>query len=175
VNIVGDEQADRRVHGGPDKAVYAYAVEDTRWWERALSKVLGPGAFGENLTLAGVNVTEAIIGERWEIGSALFEVAQPRVPCWKLGARMGDPDFPRIFAEAGRPGAYLRIVREGEIGAGDNVSILYRPAHGVTIGKVAHIYHNDDSEAHFLLSIKELAEQWHAWAKRKLIHADKER
>jgi MOSC domain-containing protein YiiM len=132
VNLSGDDQADRSVHGGPDKAVYAYAAEDTEWWEAELGEPLGPGAFGENLTVRGLPVSGAVIGERWAVGSALLEVAQPRLPCFKLGLRMGDPRFPKRFAAAGRPGAYLRVVREGDIGAGDSIEVVGRPAHGVT-------------------------------------------
>jgi MOSC domain-containing protein YiiM len=87
-NLAGDEQADPRFHGGADKAVYAYAREDYDWWEQELGRGLADATFGENLTLAGVAVTDAIVGERWRIGSALLEVTGPRTPCWKLGARM---------------------------------------------------------------------------------------
>ncbi len=139
VNVEGDEQADQSVHGGPDKAVYAYAVEDTRAWEATLHRDLGPGAFGENLTVSGVDVSGALIGDRWRIGTTLLEVVQPRLPCLKLGLRMGDPSFVRRFARASRPGAYLRIVEEGELGAGDAVEIdeAARPRHGVTVRLVA--------------------------------------
>lgn len=137
VNLDGDDQADRTVHGGPDKAVYAYGAEDTRWWADELGATLGPGAFGENLTVSGIPVSEAVIGERWEVGSALLEVAQPRLPCFKLGIRFGDPTFLRRFALAGRPGAYLRVIREGDIGAGDDVAVVSQPAHGITSAFVA--------------------------------------
>jgi MOSC domain-containing protein YiiM len=136
VNLDGDDQADRRVHGGPDKAVYAYASEDTAWWEAQLERPLGPAAFGENLTLAGVEVTEAVIGEIWRVGSAELQVCQPRLPCYKLGLKFGDPQMLKWFAQAARPGAYLRILEEGEIGAGDEIQIGERPAHGVTIATV---------------------------------------
>jgi MOSC domain-containing protein YiiM len=82
VNLRGDDQADRTVHGGPDKAVYAYALEDTAWWETQLDRSLGPGAFGENLSVRGLPVSEAVIGEQWAIGTSLLEVAQPRLPCF---------------------------------------------------------------------------------------------
>src|SRR5215210_1728610 len=124
INVEGDEQADRRVHGGPDKAVYAYAAEDTAWWARELGRELGPGAFGENLTVEGVDVTGAVIGERWRVGSVELEVCQPRFPCFKLGLRMGDPTFLKRFTLAGRPGAYLRIRAEGDLGGGDPVEIV---------------------------------------------------
>lgn len=134
VNLAGDAQADRSVHGGPDKAVYAYAIEETREWEGEVGRVLGPGAFGENLTVEGIDVSGALIGERWRVGTTLLEVAQPRVPCFKLGLRMGDPSFVKRFAQASRPGAYLRIVEEGELGAGDAVEVdaASVPGHGVT-------------------------------------------
>jgi MOSC domain-containing protein YiiM len=137
VNVEGDDQADRRVHGGPDKAVYAYAAEDIAWWAEQLGRPLGPGAFGENLTVEGVDVTGAVVGERWDVGSVELEVCQPRLPCFKLALRHGDPQMVRRFAKAGRPGAYLRIVREGEIGAGDAVAVRDRPDHGVTVALVS--------------------------------------
>jgi MOSC domain-containing protein YiiM len=121
VNLDGDRQADLTVHGGPDKAVYAYAIEETRSWEEELGRPLGPGAWGENLTTEGIDVSGAVLGERWRIGTALLEVVQPRLPCFKLALKMEDPTFVRRFAMASRPGAYLKIVEEGEIGVGDEV------------------------------------------------------
>jgi MOSC domain-containing protein YiiM len=135
--VEGDAQADRRVHGGPDKAVYAYAAEDTGWWAAVLGRPLGPGVFGENLTLEGVDVTAARIGERWRIGSVELEVSQPRLPCAKLGLRFGDPRMVRRFAEAARPGAYLRIAAAGVLAAGDAVDVVSRPDHDVTVGLVS--------------------------------------
>jgi MOSC domain-containing protein YiiM len=167
VNVVGDDQADREVHGGPDKAVYAYACEDTYWWERELGRALEHGNFGENLTVSGIAVTAAVVGERWEVGSAVLEVAQPRIPCWKLGARMADPSFPVHFAAAGRPGAYLRIIEEGEIGSGDEIRVGDKPAHGLTVGDVARIYHQERNRCAQLLRAPELAEGWREWALRR--------
>ncbi|MGI9556518.1 MAG: MOSC domain-containing protein, partial [Solirubrobacterales bacterium] len=123
VNLEGDDQADRSVHGGYDKAVYSYAVEDIEWWAGELERELSPGAFGENLTLKGLDVNGARIGERWSIGTALLEVSEPRLPCFKLGYRMGDPGFVKRFGNANRPGAYLRIIEAGELGAGDQVEV----------------------------------------------------
>ena len=139
INLVGDEQADRSVHGGPDKAVYAYAIEEIRAWEGELGRELGPAAFGENLTTEGIDVSGALIGERWTIGTTLLEVVQPRLPCFKLGLRMGDPSFVRRFGQASRPGAYLRIVEPGEVGAGDGVEVdvAALPDHGVTMRLVS--------------------------------------
>jgi MOSC domain-containing protein YiiM len=149
VNLDGDDQADRRVHGGPDKAVYAYASEDTAWWSEELGLALGPAAFGENLTVEGLEVTGAVIGEIWRVGSAELQVCQPRLPCYKLGLKFGDPQMLKRFALAARPGAYLRILREGALGAGDAVEIVERPAHGVTIATVneAMLWENDATAA----------------------------
>jgi MOSC domain-containing protein YiiM len=137
VNVEGDDQADRRVHGGPDKAVYAYAREDAAFWSAELGRELGPGAFGENLTTEGLDVSGAIVGERWRVGDVELEVCQPRLPCSKLALRLGEPQMVKRFAQASRPGAYLRIVREGELGAGDVVVVLSRPSHGVTVRDVS--------------------------------------
>src|SRR5688572_18042861 len=109
VNLDGDDQADRAAHGGFDKAVYAYAVEDARLWEREIGRPLTYGEFGENLTTEGIDVNNALVGERWGIGTAILEVSEPRIPCWRLGVRMNDQMFLRRFIEASRPGTYLRI------------------------------------------------------------------
>ncbi len=127
VNLEGDDQSDRRVHGGDRKAVYAYTREDLDWWGAALGRELVPGTFGENLTTEGIDVSGAREGERWQVGTAVLEVTQPRLPCYKLEARMDRPGFITEFIDGGRPGAYLRIVEAGEIGAGDAVRVLSRP------------------------------------------------
>lgn len=123
VNLVGDDQADRRVHGGPDKAVYAYSVEDYAWWSRELGHELGPATFGENLTVEGIDLNQLLIGARWRVGRTELEVSQPRQPCFKLGIRMDDVGFPDRFIAAERFGAYLRIVTEGDVGAGDPITV----------------------------------------------------
>ena len=133
VNLAGDDQADRRVHGGPDKAVYAYAWEDYEWWA-ATAGGLAPGTFGENLTTRGVPLNESRIGDRWNVGSAVLEVAQPRSPCFKLGMRMNDDSFPGRFAAAGRPGVYLRVITEGTVAAGDAMRIQPASSPAVRIG-----------------------------------------
>jgi MOSC domain-containing protein YiiM len=168
VNLAGDDQADRRFHGGEDKAVYAYAREDYEWWAGELGRALEPGTFGENLTVEGLDVTDALVGERWSVGSVVLEVAGPRTPCWKIGARMGDAEFPVWFAAAGRPGAYLRIVNEGELGAGDGIEVVHRPAHRLSVGEVARIYHGDRARCVELLQAPELGEEWRAWVADRL-------
>lgn len=135
VNLDGDGQADRSLHGGSDKAVYTYAIEDTRAWEMEVGREFGPGVFGENLTTEGIDVSGALLGERWRIGTTVLEVVQPRLPCFKLGVRMNDPSFVKRFAQVSRPGAYLRIVEEGDLGAGDAIVVDdgTLPDHGVTL------------------------------------------
>ncbi len=167
VNLEGDDQADRDAHGGPDKAVYAYAVEDGRRWEKELGRPLEYGELGENLTTEGVDVNGALVGERWEVGSTILEVSEPRVPCWRLGVRMEDKLFPRRFTEAGRPGTYLRIVVEGELGAGDEIRVIERPDHDLTIGDVFRIYTVARDEANRLLSVPQLSEAWRRWARAR--------
>jgi MOSC domain-containing protein YiiM len=163
INLRGDDQADRTVHGGPDKAIYAYALEDTTWWERELGGELGAGAFGENLTVAGIDVTNALVGERWAVGTTILEVRQPRLPCFKLGLRMNDPRFPRRFAHAGRPGAYLSIVEEGDLGAGDRIEIIERPRHHVTVGLISHAYLRERTRLDELLVADALPLGWRQW------------
>jgi MOSC domain-containing protein YiiM len=136
VNLEGDEQADRVNHGGPEQAVYAYASEDAAWWSGLIDRELGPGAFGENLTLEGVDVSRARIGERWRIGTVELRVAGPRVPCFKLEANLRVTGFMKAFLHAGRPGAYFAIAEEGVLEAGDAVEIVHRPEHDVTVSLV---------------------------------------
>ena len=157
VNVAGDAQADLRVHGGPDKAVYAYAREDSGWWEDVLGIDIPDGMFGENLTTEGVDVTNAVIGERWRIGTVELEVCQPRQPCSKLGLRFGNPKMVKLFAQSSRPGAYLRIVTEGELGAGDEVEVLSRPDHGVTIAMASDAVFKDRSLAARVLEAPQLS------------------
>ena len=164
VNLAGDDQADRQAHGGPDKVVYAYAAEDARWWEREIGRSLAHGEFGENLTTEGIEVNDALVGERWQIGTVVLEVSEPRIPCWRLGVRMNDKMFPRHFTEALRPGAYFRVVVEGDVGAGDEVRAVERPDHDLTIRDVFRIYTRDRHEVDRLLAVPRMSESWRRWA-----------
>jgi MOSC domain-containing protein YiiM len=164
VNLDGDDQADREAHGGPDKAVYAYAVEDLRWWEQKIGRSLAYGEFGQNLTTEGIEVNDALIGERWKVGTTVLEVSEPRIPCWRLAVRMNDKLFPRHFSEALRPGTYLRIVSEGELGAGDEIRVLEKPGHDLTVRDVLRIYVRDRHELGRLLAVPQLSENWRGWA-----------
>jgi MOSC domain-containing protein YiiM len=163
VNLDGDDQADRTVHGGPDKAVYAYADEEVKSWERELGRDLGEAAFGQNLTTRGVPVSGAVIGEQWTIGSTVLEVAQPRQPCFKLGIRIGEPGFVKRFAQASRPGAYLRILKEGTIGPGDRIEITSRPDHGITCRMVSDALLRDPTLLSVVVRAPELPSSLRAW------------
>jgi MOSC domain-containing protein YiiM len=159
VNLDGDDQADRRVHGGPDKAVYAYAREDYDYWREHEGMETPSGFFGENLTVEGLDLSNACVGDRWRVGTTLLEIAQPRLPCYKLGIRVGDPRFLKKFLVAGRPGAYLRIVEEGEIGAGDIITVTSRAAHGVTLRMMVEAV-RDPKKAPALARIPRLPAFW---------------
>jgi MOSC domain-containing protein YiiM len=163
VNLDGDDQADRSVHGGPDKAVYAYALEEVRAWENELGRDLGEAAFGQNLTTQGIDVSGALIGERWSIGSTLLEVAQPRLPCFKLGLRIGTPGFVKQFAQASRPGAYLRIVAEGDIGARDPIEVISRPSHGITSRMVSDAILRDPALIPTVIRAHQLPTELRSW------------
>lgn len=143
-NLSGDSQADLTVHGGPDKAVYAYPHEHYARWAAELSRDdLEPGRFfGENLTTEGLDEGEVHIGDRFRMGTALLEVSQPRVPCYKLAIRMGDPAFARPFLVSGRTGFYLRVVEEGDVAAGDAIEREARGEGAVSVRTVAALLSN---------------------------------
>lgn len=155
--LAGDRVMDTRHHGGRDKAVYVYAAEDLDAWSRRLVRELVPGMFGENLTTAGVEVTHAVIGERWQVGDAVLEVTMPRIPCATFQRHLGEPRWVKRFAEQGAPGAYCRVVTEGTVAAGDPVALLHRPAHGVTLREVFHARDADPVRLARLLDVADLA------------------
>jgi MOSC domain-containing protein YiiM len=137
LNLDGDRQSDLTVHGGPEKAVYAYPAEHYAPWRAELPGVDLPfGAFGENLTTEGLLEDSVRIGDRLRAGSAEFVVTQPRMPCFKLGIRFGSSEIIRRFAESGRSGFYLSVAREGDVGAGDPVEWIARDANGVTVADI---------------------------------------
>jgi MOSC domain-containing protein YiiM len=138
LGLLGDDQVDKRHHGGEEQAVYAYAREDQEWWAAELGYEITPGRFGENLTTTGLDVTGAVLGERWRVGDEglVLEVTSPRVPCTTFQGWMDEPRWVKRFTDHGAPGAYLRVVSEGTVGAGDEVEVTHRPGHGVTIGEV---------------------------------------
>jgi MOSC domain-containing protein YiiM len=130
----GDVQVNQKFHGGEGQALYAYAQEDADWWAADLDRELPAGRFGENLRTTGLDLTGAVLGERWRLGTVLAEVTAPRTPCAKLQAHWGVPRLMKRFTERGASGAYLRVLEVGDIGAGDPIEVVERPDHGVTIG-----------------------------------------
>jgi MOSC domain-containing protein YiiM len=136
LGIRGDVQASRAHHGGVDKAVYAFADEDAAHFAGVLGRDVAPGSFGENLRTSGIDVTGAVIGERWAVGERLvLEVTMPRTPCATFARRLGERGWVRRFQQEGRPGAYLKVVVTGDVASGDELQVVSRPAHGVTIGE----------------------------------------
>ena len=133
--LVGDPICDVRHHGGSDQAVYAYAREDLDFWERELGRPLRCGAFGENLTTAELDLTNALVGERWQVGEAcVLEVTSPRIPCRTFAGWLAEQRWVRRFTEQGRPGAYLRVISPGWVRAEDPIRVVARPDHDISIG-----------------------------------------
>lgn len=144
LNIAGDQQSDLTVHGGPNKAVYAYPSEHYDYWRQELPGVDLPwGAFGENLSTEGLSEVTVHIGDRFQIGSAEFQVTQPRMPCFKLGIRFNDDLMVKRFLHSGRSGIYFSILREGEVAAGDAIQLLEHVEDGVSVADVVSLYVGD--------------------------------
>jgi MOSC domain-containing protein YiiM len=144
LNLDGDRQADLRVHGGPEKAVYAYPSEFYELWARERPKLdLAPGAFGENLTTVGLIDDEVSVGDRFRIGTAELVVTQPRLPCFKLGIKMGRDEFVVEFLERGLFGFYLAVVREGMVEASDPIVALSRDPRSFGVTEIARLYARD--------------------------------
>ncbi|MFZ0964618.1 MAG: MOSC domain-containing protein [Terriglobia bacterium] len=142
LNLQGDGQADLFVHGGPDRAVYLYSWDNILYWKKALQRDdLGPGSFGENLTVEGLGENEVAIGDEFAIGTARFLVTQPRLPCFKLALALETPGIIETFLESGRTGCYLRVLQEGVIQAGDQIHPLPpRESARVTIAEYMKLY-----------------------------------
>jgi len=158
--LVGDEVCDGRHHGGDDQAVYAYAREDLDEWAARLGRPLTNGTFGENVTTLGLDVTGAVIGERWQVGEqAVLEVSVPRIPCGTFRTWMGERYWVTRFTEHGAPGAYLRVVTPGAIRSGDPVTVIHRPSHGVDIGLVFRALTTQPELLPRLLAADELPEE----------------
>jgi MOSC domain-containing protein YiiM len=144
----GDVQADRKDHGGLEKAVYAYDQAEADWWAGELGEDVPAGRFGENLRVSGLPVDDAEIGERWRVGDALeLEVTGPRTPCATFGRWLGQDGWVRRFTVRGRPGAYLRVLTPGDVRAGDPVTVTHRPGHGVTVARWFASHDLDDAQA----------------------------
>ncbi len=161
--IIGDSQADRKNHGGIDKAVYAYATENYRYWEEQLGKPLPYGQFGENLAVSGMTDEQVHIGDIFRIGPVEVQVTQPRVPCFKLGMRMEDAGFVRRFHHSGRVGFYLRVLQEGFLSTGDTIERLHADAGKLTIAEAMLALHKNPRQTEIIaraLDIPALSQAW---------------
>jgi MOSC domain-containing protein YiiM len=161
--LVGDVVVDKKHHGGFDKAVYAYASEDAKWWERQIGVEINNGAFGENLTTEGIDVNGALIGERWRIGNVLLEVSEPRIPCRVFAGFWDRPTLIKDFTASLRPGSYLRIIEEGEIKAGDLIHVEFKPQHEVTIRDLFAAKSGERGKITQLKEVTQLSESYKDW------------
>lgn len=173
MNLSGDRQADLKNHGGTDKAVYAFSFDHYAYWRTILQLPAVPyGQFGENLTITGLDEASLNIGDQIKIGSCLLEVSQPRIPCFKLGIATGNRDMPRLFIEHGATGIYFRVVKEGEIAAGDPTEIVRRGNHRLSVKTLFSSYFNPDPKnsgvLESALEIPELAQEWKEKIVKKL-------
>ena len=163
LSIDGDGQADLAVHGGPDKAVYAYPGEHYGFWGERLGRELTPGIFGENLTTEGLLEDAVHIGDEFRVGTARLVVTQPRMPCFKLGIRFGNPGMVKSFLKAGKPGIYFAVLEEGEVGPGDPIERLAEDESRITVAEMFHLVLDRDSSPaalRRLLGVPSLAAVW---------------
>jgi MOSC domain-containing protein YiiM len=167
--LIGDTIGNPKFHGGDDQAVYAYAREDLDAWQSKLDRELPNGMFGENVTTSGIDVTGAIIGERWRIGSdgLLLEVTRPRVPCKTFAVRLGIDGWMKTFIRGGTPGAYFRVIEPGSLRAGDSIEVVDRPTHGVDIETVFRALMVDPKSLGSILVADALPEDIKAQARRR--------
>jgi MOSC domain-containing protein YiiM len=150
-NIDGDRQSDLTVHGGPNKAVYGYAEEHFSYWRGELPSVdFVPGIFGENLTTQGLDEETVHIGDRFRVGSAILQVTQPRMPCYKLGIRFNRPDMVKRFWLSGRPGFYFSIVEEGDLAAGDSIERIGGETEQISVADVVALYRREKTDSELL-------------------------
>jgi MOSC domain-containing protein YiiM len=171
LNLEGDRQADLTVHGGFNKAVYVYPSEHYDFWRAELPEhELGWGAFGENLTTEGVLETEIHIGDRLHIRSAVFQVTQPRMPCYKLALRMNRPDMVKRFWASGRSGFYLSVVQEGALEAGDEIQLAAFGQPAVAVAAVVRLYRDPKPSREALLDAlgTPLSPEWKSELRERL-------
>jgi MOSC domain-containing protein YiiM len=175
-NLEGDQQSDLSVHGGIDKAVYAYPSEHYSFWRKELPGMDLPwGVFGENLTTEGLLEEAVHIGDRFRVGSAEFAVTQPRMPCFKLGIRFDRPDIVKRFLQSGRSGFYFAVLKEGEVTAGNSIELLKRDEHGVTVADIVNLYGRDAANQQLLRRVSELPslpESWRDYFRKRLWNPD---
>ena len=164
--VAGDTVVDRKHHGGYDKAVYAYAREDADWWESQIGRPLINGAFGENLTTEGIDVNQSLIGERWKIGNVILEVSEPRIPCRVFAGFWDRPTLIKDFTAAQRSGTYLRIIQEGEIERNDEIVVISKPEHGVTIRDIFAAKSGERGKIAQLKQVSQLSNNYKEWLEK---------
>jgi MOSC domain-containing protein YiiM len=176
LNVQGDQQSDLSVHGGVDKAVYAYPSEHYATWRSEIPGVEFPwGAFGENLTTQGLLEDKVHVGDRFRAGSAEFVVTQPRMPCFKLAIRFNRPDMVKRFLRSRRTGFYLAVIREGDVAAGDAVDLVAQDDHHITVADVVGLYAADAANQDLLRRASELPalpESWRQYFRERLWEPD---
>lgn len=176
LNVQGDRQSDLSVHGGADKAVYAYPSEHYAFWRSELPDMDFPwGAFGENLTTEGLLEDKVHIGDRFRAGSAEFTVTQPRMPCFKLAIRFNRPDMVKRFLRSGRAGFYLAVTQEGDIGAGDSLDLVAEDNSHVTVADIVGLYAADAANQDLLrraIELSALPESWREYFRERLWEPD---
>lgn len=160
LGLDGDEQADLENHGGVEQAVYVYAREDLDFWAAQLGRELRDGAFGENLTTRGLDVTNARIGERWRIGSVLGELTGPRIPCGVFRNWINERGWAKRFAAEARSGVYLRVLETGDVGAGDRVELVHRPADAPTVAESVRAYYGDAEQLRRIIALPTHGPKW---------------
>jgi MOSC domain-containing protein YiiM len=172
LNLDGDRQADLSVHGGPAKAVYAYPLEHYALWRHELGEELHYGAFGENLTVEGLPLEEEIaVGDRFRVGTAELVVAQPRLPCYKLGLRFGREDMVKRFLASRRTGYYLAVEAEGHVGGGDPVELIARDPARIPVAEITRVYasdRNDRATIERLVALDALPDDWRSYFEKQL-------
>ena len=162
--VENDVVVDRAHHGGYDQAVYVYAREDADWWERELGVSIANGRFGENLTTFGIDVNQGLVGERWKIGSVILELSQPRIPCRVFAGFWQRPTLIKEFMAAGRPGTYLRIIQEGEVTSGDEIEVISKPDHGITIADLYAAKKGERLKIQAITQVPQLSDSYREWA-----------
>jgi MOSC domain-containing protein YiiM len=172
LNLDGDRQADLTVHGGPEKAVYVYPSEHYAFWKRELPDMDLPwGMFGENFTTEGLNETETHIGDKFRIGAAEVMVTQPRMPCYKLGIRFGRTDIIKRFLVSERSGFYLSVLKEGEVGVGDEIELIEKNTSGVRVVDVTRLYSSEKENAGLMrraIATEALPESWREYFHKRI-------
>jgi len=176
LNLEGDKQSDLSVHGGADKAVYAYPSEHYAYWRKELPGMDLPwGAFGENLTTEGLLEETVHVGDRLRAGSVEFVVTQPRMPCFKLGIRFNRPDMVKRFLRSGRTGFYLAVLREGDIAVGDALDLVAEDENQITVADVVALYATDATNQELLRRASKLSalpESWRQYFRERLWEPD---